>query len=66
MLILLYCIIEKDTVPFGININFFMWGCSFLVEICKLSTFLYQKTNLIGVLTAKFYFEKRAFLVVHS
>lgn len=40
MLILLYCIIEKVTVHFGININFFMYLYSFLVENCTLSTFL--------------------------
>lgn len=40
MLILLYCIIEKDTVPFGININFFVYLYSFLVRICILPTFL--------------------------
>lgn len=40
MLTLLYCIIEKDTVPLGININFFIRLSSFLVEICTLITFL--------------------------
>jgi hypothetical protein len=40
MLILLYCIIEKDTVPLDININYFIRLCSYLVEICMLSTFL--------------------------
>lgn len=40
MLILLYCIIEKDTVPLDININFFIGLCSFLVRICMLFTFL--------------------------
>lgn len=44
MLFLLYCIIEKDTVHFGIIINFFMYLCSFLVENCTLSTLLLQKT----------------------
>lgn len=40
MFILLYCIIEKDTVHFGTNINFFMHLTSFLVGNCTLSTFL--------------------------
>lgn len=40
MFILLYSIIEKDTVHFGININFFMYLSFVLVKNCTLSTFL--------------------------
>ena len=65
MLILLYCIIEKDTVHFGININF---SCIYILFSGKLH-FIHifiAKTLLVENYLINFYFLKRAFLVASS
>jgi len=61
MLILLYCILGKETVPFDINLNFFIGLCSFLVKFCTLFTFLQKNLYFIGNLTANFFERKGLF-----
>jgi len=61
MLILLYCIIEKDTVHFGININFFhVFIFFFSGKLHFIHIFIAK--NIIGrKLTYKFLFSEKGF-----